>query len=54
MEIGIIGAGVAGLSCGKRLSSHGHRVRLFHKRRSGLVADDSGRCFAWDGEEILP
>lgn len=33
MQIGIIGAGMAGLSCGKRLSSHGHRVRLFDKGR---------------------
>ena len=33
MDIAIIGAGMAGLVCGQRLSANGHRVQLFDKGR---------------------
>ncbi|WAT18711.1 FAD-dependent oxidoreductase [Aurantiacibacter sp. MUD11] len=33
MDIAIIGAGMAGLSCGQRLAEAGHQVRLFDKGR---------------------
>jgi predicted NAD/FAD-dependent oxidoreductase len=35
MQIDIIGAGMAGPPCGKRLSSHEHRVGLFDKEWGG-------------------
>ena len=33
MRIAIIGAGMAGLSCGQRLAEGGHEVELFDKGR---------------------
>ena len=33
MRIAIVGAGMAGMSCGQRLSLLGHEVRLFDKGR---------------------
>ena len=54
MRIAIVGAGMAGLSCGQRLSRLGHEVRLFDKGRGpgGRMAtrrmEDSGSTLHFD------
>lgn len=54
MEIAIIGAGMAGLTCGQRLNAAGHRVRLFDKgrgpggRMSSRRADVNGETVHFD------
>lgn len=52
MDIAIIGAGMAGLSCGQRLAAAaGHRVRLFDKGR-GPGGRMSSRRMELDGEQL--
>ena len=51
MDIAIIGAGMAGLTCGKRLSGNGHSVRLFDKGR-GPGGRMSARRALVDGETL--
>lgn len=54
MRIAIVGAGMAGLSCGQRLSRLGHEVRLFDKGRGpgGRMAtrrmEDGGTTLHFD------
>lgn len=54
MDIAIIGAGMAGLTCGQRLSSSGHSVRLFDKgrgpggRMSARRAQVNGETLSFD------
>ncbi|MGB3795103.1 MAG: NAD(P)-binding protein [Alteraurantiacibacter sp.] len=51
MDIAIIGAGMAGLTCGQRLSGSGQRVRLFDKSR-GPGGRMSSRRAEVDGETL--
>ncbi len=51
MEVAIIGAGMAGLSCAHRLASVGHSVRLFDKGR-GPGGRMSARRVELDGETL--
>lgn len=51
MNIAIIGAGMAGLTCAQRLSAHGHDVRLFDKGR-GPGGRMSSRRAELDGETV--
>jgi hypothetical protein len=51
MRIGIIGAGMAGLSCATRLATSGHEIVLFDKGR-GPGGRMSTRRLATDGGEI--
>ena len=51
MNIAIIGAGMAGLTCGARLSDAGHNVRLFDKGR-GPGGRMSARRAEVDGETV--
>ncbi|MWV29407.1 NAD(P)/FAD-dependent oxidoreductase [Aurantiacibacter rhizosphaerae] len=51
MDIAIIGAGMAGLSCAQRLSGNGHDVRLFDKGR-GPGGRMSARRALGDGETL--
>ena len=54
MRIAIVGAGMAGMSCGQRLSRLGHEVRLFDKGRGpgGRMAtrrmEDGGTTLHFD------
>lgn len=51
MEIAIIGAGMAGLTCARRLSAVGHEVRLFDKGR-GPGGRMSARRAEVEGETL--
>jgi len=50
MRVGIIGAGVAGLSCARRLAEHGIAASLFDKgnRPGGRLSTRAGDGRAWD------
>ncbi len=51
MDIAIIGAGMAGLTCSQRLSAVGHKVQLFDKGR-GPGGRMSARRAELDGETL--
>lgn len=51
MDIAIIGAGMAGLTCGQRLFANGHKVQLFDKGR-GPGGRISSRRVDVDGETL--
>ena len=50
MNVGIIGAGVAGLACAGRLAEHGIEAQLFDKgsRPGGRLSTRAGESLAWD------
>lgn len=50
MRIGIVGAGICGLSAARTLDGHGHEVVVFEKSRGvgGRVATRQSKGFVWD------
>lgn len=50
MRVGIVGAGICGLSAARTLHTHGHQVVVFEKSRGvgGRVATRRSGAFVWD------